>query len=173
MAGPQYVRYWEIEGSKGNIYKVSQRADGDFACSCPKWIYCKKPKIYCHHICQVLREEFRWPNESCRMLVETQLQMQRITLNKEKLNKEKVELFEPLVRTQANSEKVKQELFNEPSAITKAKELLAKELSLAFSTEYYVSSAAVEKRNPIKPSADLIDHPVLDRPTRKFKFEED
>ena len=39
----------EVEGSKGKKYVVSQRTKGNWACSCPGWIY-HTPRRDCKHI---------------------------------------------------------------------------------------------------------------------------
>jgi hypothetical protein len=45
-----WVRSWQVPGSNGETWKVSQRADGTFGCSCPAWKFAKAPKPECHHI---------------------------------------------------------------------------------------------------------------------------
>ena len=39
----------DVEGSGGKKYIVSQRADGNWACSCPGWKFCS-PRRDCKHI---------------------------------------------------------------------------------------------------------------------------
>jgi hypothetical protein len=48
--GTRWVKKWEIQGSKGDIYTVAQDADGNFGCSCPVW---KFKREECKHIKQV------------------------------------------------------------------------------------------------------------------------
>lgn len=46
-----YVRSWDVPtSSDGSTWKVSERVDGTFACSCPKWKFARAPKPECHHI---------------------------------------------------------------------------------------------------------------------------
>ena len=50
-----YIRFWMLDGDSGDEYKVSQRADGSFACACKRWIFSKIPagathKPDCKHI---------------------------------------------------------------------------------------------------------------------------
>jgi hypothetical protein len=57
-----YVKFWWIESTRRDengkpkaIYKVSQREHGEFACSCPAWIY-QRTKLggVCKHILAVM-----------------------------------------------------------------------------------------------------------------------
>lgn len=50
MGKNPYVDSWEVTGSKGDVYKVSQRKDGTFACNCPAWKFKPAPKPDCKHI---------------------------------------------------------------------------------------------------------------------------
>lgn len=50
MGKNPYVDSWEVTGSKGEVYKVSQRKDGTFACNCPAWKFKPAPKPDCKHI---------------------------------------------------------------------------------------------------------------------------
>ena len=45
-----WVRNWEVTGSQGDLYKVSQKENGDYGCSCPGWKFKKAPKPDCKHI---------------------------------------------------------------------------------------------------------------------------
>ena len=45
-----YVRSWDVPGTNGDNWKVSERQDGTFACNCPKWKFHRGEKIDCHHI---------------------------------------------------------------------------------------------------------------------------
>jgi hypothetical protein len=49
----QWIKSWDVTGSDGNVWKVSQRADGSYGCSCPAWKFAKAPKQECHHILAV------------------------------------------------------------------------------------------------------------------------
>lgn len=50
MANP-WVRSWQVVGTSGKPYKVSQRQDGTFGCSCPAWMFSKvHPRPDCQHI---------------------------------------------------------------------------------------------------------------------------
>jgi len=53
-----YVEAWEIESltEPGTAYTVSKRAEGTYACSCPRWKFHPKPKPDCKHIAALLRE---------------------------------------------------------------------------------------------------------------------
>jgi hypothetical protein len=44
---PNWLRKWNVTGSKGDIYVVSEDENGDYACSCPVWTYRRK---VCKHI---------------------------------------------------------------------------------------------------------------------------
>jgi len=48
-----YVKFWYVQSHSdpNKQYKVSQRADGTYACSCPHWIY---RHVQCKHILQVI-----------------------------------------------------------------------------------------------------------------------
>jgi len=50
-----YVEAWEVESrtEPGTAYTVSKRADGTYACSCPRWKFHQKPKVNCKHILAV------------------------------------------------------------------------------------------------------------------------
>jgi hypothetical protein len=48
-----YVRSWDVPTSSDGTWKVSERVDGTFACSCPKWKFARAPKRECHHIAAV------------------------------------------------------------------------------------------------------------------------
>lgn len=53
MANP-YVKSWDIPSSSSSkIYKVSQRADGNFSCDCPGHKFKPAPKPDCKHIREV------------------------------------------------------------------------------------------------------------------------
>jgi len=43
----KWIRRWQIDGSKGKVWVVSEDRNGDFGCSCPVW---KFRRIQCHHI---------------------------------------------------------------------------------------------------------------------------
>lgn len=43
----KWIRKWQIDGSKGKTWTVSEDADGNYGCSCPVW---KFKRIQCHHI---------------------------------------------------------------------------------------------------------------------------
>ena len=43
----KWIRTWEIDGSKGKTWRVSEDRDGNYGCSCPVW---KFKRIQCHHI---------------------------------------------------------------------------------------------------------------------------
>jgi hypothetical protein len=46
-----WVKYWPVIGTSGKEYKVSQRADGSYGCSCPAWTFQKQqPRKDCQHI---------------------------------------------------------------------------------------------------------------------------
>jgi len=46
-----YIKSWNVPNSDGDgEWKVSQRLDGSFACTCPAWRFHKAPKPPCHHI---------------------------------------------------------------------------------------------------------------------------
>jgi len=46
----QWVKKWEVQGSKGETWIVSQDREGNFGCSCPVWIYRRHE---CKHIQEV------------------------------------------------------------------------------------------------------------------------
>jgi len=43
----QWQQQWDVPGSTGRIYKVSRDYSGNYACSCPQWIYKRDD---CKHI---------------------------------------------------------------------------------------------------------------------------
>lgn len=43
----QWVQSWDIEGSKGDVYRVSVDRNGCYGCSCPVW---KFKRLECKHI---------------------------------------------------------------------------------------------------------------------------
>lgn len=43
----RWVKKWKVPGSNGNVWTVSIDKDGNYACSCPRWIYKREQ---CHHI---------------------------------------------------------------------------------------------------------------------------
>jgi hypothetical protein len=43
----QWEQQWDVPGSTGRIYKVSRDYSGNYACSCPQWIYKRDD---CKHI---------------------------------------------------------------------------------------------------------------------------
>ena len=45
-----WIKRWEIEGSKGNIYIVAKNEEGKYGCSCPAW---KFRRLECNHIKKV------------------------------------------------------------------------------------------------------------------------
>lgn len=45
-----WVMRVEVVGSQGDKYTVAQKANGDWGCSCPRWIFHKAPKVHCKHI---------------------------------------------------------------------------------------------------------------------------
>ncbi len=53
--GKGWIRSWTVPGSEGNEWKVSQRANGTYGCSCPAWKFAHAPKPDCHHILAVRR----------------------------------------------------------------------------------------------------------------------
>lgn len=49
-----WVDQWFVLSSDGKRkYKVSQRKNGEFGCSCPRWTTAKAPKSDCKHITKV------------------------------------------------------------------------------------------------------------------------
>ena len=62
-ANPIILRI-EVEGSRGNKYVVSQRAKGNWACSCPGWKF-QSPRRDCKHIrnIKVLDEKLKKERE--------------------------------------------------------------------------------------------------------------
>ena len=46
----RWVRSWEIQGSKGETWVVSQDREGNFGCSCPVW---KFKRSECKHIQEI------------------------------------------------------------------------------------------------------------------------
>lgn len=42
-----WIKKWNVEGSTGNTYVVSQDENGEFGCSCPVWTFRRK---VCKHI---------------------------------------------------------------------------------------------------------------------------
>jgi len=54
----QYVSQWMVASQTelDKEYKVSQKTDGTFSCSCPRWIF-GKPKKDCKHIIGLKAEE--------------------------------------------------------------------------------------------------------------------
>lgn len=44
-----YIQQWDVTGSSGNVYKVSVKPDGTFACSCLGWTR-HTPRKDCKHI---------------------------------------------------------------------------------------------------------------------------
>ena len=44
---PEWIRKWNVTGSTGNIYVVSEDENGEFGCSCPVWTFKRKT---CKHI---------------------------------------------------------------------------------------------------------------------------
>ena len=53
----RYSRQWEVQGSNGSEYVVSQGAIyGEYSCSCPAWKFHKAPKPDCKHILAILAE---------------------------------------------------------------------------------------------------------------------
>jgi len=49
-----WVRQWiVVSPTSGHEYKVSQKVDASFACSCPAWKFKKAPKPPCKHIAYV------------------------------------------------------------------------------------------------------------------------
>jgi hypothetical protein len=49
----QWLDQWDVTGSIGDEYVVSLKADGTYACSCPRWKFHKAPKVDCKHISAV------------------------------------------------------------------------------------------------------------------------
>lgn len=43
----QYVKQWDVPGSNGKTWRVSLKANGEYACSCPRWIFKREE---CKHI---------------------------------------------------------------------------------------------------------------------------
>lgn len=50
MAESRWVRKWEVQGSKGTTWTVSQDNEGNFGCSCPVW---KFRRHECKHIQEI------------------------------------------------------------------------------------------------------------------------
>lgn len=49
-----YVRGWDVASTTSDdVYRVSERKDGSFACNCPAWKFHRAPKPECKHICSV------------------------------------------------------------------------------------------------------------------------
>lgn len=47
----KWIRKWKVPSeSNGTIYIVSEDAEGNFACSCPNWIYRRNK---CKHISKI------------------------------------------------------------------------------------------------------------------------
>lgn len=63
-----YVRSWNIRSftDPDKVYKVSQRQNGDYACSCPAWIYRRK---LCKHIEAVIQQELIEVHQAVREAV--------------------------------------------------------------------------------------------------------
>lgn len=72
-----WVKKWNVEGSNGDVYVVSQKDDGTFGCSCPAWKFAKAPKPDCKHIRAhgkatddltryVLTQEKKWQDQQKR-----------------------------------------------------------------------------------------------------------
>lgn len=50
-----WVKHWDVIGTSGKKYKVSQREDGVFGCTCPAWKFQKlefEKRKACQHILQ-------------------------------------------------------------------------------------------------------------------------
>lgn len=53
-----WVTQWIVTSpDSGKEYKVSQKADGSFACDCPAWKFKKAPRPDCKHILRVKNTE--------------------------------------------------------------------------------------------------------------------
>jgi hypothetical protein len=54
-----YLNQWMVSShtDPDKEYKVSQTEDGDWKCSCPRWIFGKAPKQDCKHIIAIKVEE--------------------------------------------------------------------------------------------------------------------
>lgn len=55
MSRNPYVEFWYVASfsDPNKTYKVSKKADGTYACSCPHWLY-RRPPDGCKHIQYVL-----------------------------------------------------------------------------------------------------------------------
>ena len=51
-ASKQWVERYQVDSLSGEneSYTVSKKVDGTWACSCPRWIFHKAPKVDCKHI---------------------------------------------------------------------------------------------------------------------------
>ncbi len=53
-----YPTRWDVTSpDSGKPYRVSQKLDSTWACSCPRWIFKKGVKTNCKHIKWILNEE--------------------------------------------------------------------------------------------------------------------
>jgi hypothetical protein len=53
-----FLHQWEVRSHTGDdVYKVTEYLDGTWACACPRWKFCKAPKLDCKHILGVKAEE--------------------------------------------------------------------------------------------------------------------
>ena len=78
MANP-WVKHWEIVGTSGKKYKVSQREDLSYGCECPAWKFQHAPRKDCQHIMQVLLSEGKSSSSKISMTKITNQQDKVIT----------------------------------------------------------------------------------------------
>jgi hypothetical protein len=57
-SSPTWVSQWDVDShTSSEVYKVSQKYDGTWACSCARWKFCRAPKLDCKHIEEVKMRE--------------------------------------------------------------------------------------------------------------------
>ena len=54
MRTSKWVTKWVVHGSNSHVWTVAQDRNGNWGCSCPKWIFQKtRPREDCHHIAEI------------------------------------------------------------------------------------------------------------------------